>query len=1163
MRLSRLFTPTRLVIVATTVVAALTGAVLTAPGDLAAADTAQGAQFVASTGRIFDTRDGTGGFKTAMPANTWRTVQVTGKAGVPSSSSVTAVALNLIEVSPSGLGQVSVRPNPNTAATLVGTFDGGDLGTTSNQADVAVNRDGTIQVETNASTQLVADVEGYYSTDSSAAGGYAPIAGKRYAGDQAITANGNYAVQITGVNGIPSNATAVVADFVVKNKGTDPGHIAPGPAGSSVPTTSLSYPGVANVATATSAHVQLSGDGKLEVWNRNSTVIALSIDIEGYFIPGSSTAGSFTPSSGRAYDTRVKPHVSVPKGKTITIPLGGTHHIPRAADGLSSVVVDLIAIHASTDTAGFARAWADGTAEPNISDVEYAPNSIRSNTNTVPVGLDGAIEIHNLGTAAVDFVVDIEGWYAGPSSTLCAHDDTTILNASTVGADQGDPTLSAALTNGLGEPVNATLFIQDQAGNEVGTSPEASGQIESGSSAIYHPAGLAEGATYTWWLHATVTDACASQATSPRQVFTMGRQSLSQPTVSTITLPGADLGTIAGPVGGAFSAGPISSGTDGSSAWSSEMKVNFSKLPDGSRITKAVLHGGSVTCLSAESCADETATLIPVNTDVASIASPDEAAAVPATEDSIILSGAGGDVDITALAQSWYGGGEATDTGAVIHSATSATKGFRLSSNSTLEVQYVAPTRPTAPTQIKVTPGDGGLLIGWAAPADPGYLDRTGATDGISGYTVALTQKGTSNPIINRTVTGDSTVVTGLSDDTTYVIQVSAKNAVGTGPVSATEGTPSPVASGPSGYIDEVQKLATAQTEIASGASASTADAAGTDPTVRDGLGVNGSELVQQSDAAATTDQTDSEDGPKLSDVLVAPNSGSNTVTVFATIADSGITVDSSDPAAPVTLSTGSTESVAYTLTTESLPAFVSTADTAAVALPVPPTAGDTLTDPSADVDGVGQAPLELDSGTGEISATDSSTSSSTAKTATAMASSSYVSVNYSGIARWAKTYAASDEYNGYRDDCTDFAARAMYYGGGMRMIRPPGLFPPRKDTNDHHWYHDGVVPPHYSLSWGVALDSLKFVEYEGTAVSHSRDGMGVGDVVYSNWSGDRSGKHVNHAGIIVKVTSKNVYIAQHSPSRVDSLEKQKGYHSWRQYGPHMYLWITRPVESK
>lgn len=140
-----------------------------------------------------------------------------------------------------------------------------------------------------------------------------------------------------------------------------------------------------------------------------------------------------------------------------------------------------------------------------------------------------------------------------------------------------------------------------------------------------------------------------------------------------------------------------------------------------------------------------------------------------------------------------------------------------------------------------------------------------------------------------------------------------------------------------------------------------------------------------------------------------------------------------------------------------------------------------------------------------------------------------------------------------------------MYYGGGIHMVFPSGGgVLPHNDSNDHHWYHGGnSFYPRYSTSWGVAKNNFAFLRNEGTAVSHSLAGMGTGDIVYVNWNGDSSGNHVDHTGVIVRVTSKNAYIAQHTSNTIDSLNNQKGWHSWRGNNPHLYLWVTRPVEAK
>ncbi|MEO8156392.1 MAG: hypothetical protein ABI648_01255, partial [Betaproteobacteria bacterium] len=61
-----------------------------------------GGQFRPTQGRIVDTRNGTGGYSTPLPANTARVYQVTGLAGVPSTG-VSAVLLSVSALAPTSL----------------------------------------------------------------------------------------------------------------------------------------------------------------------------------------------------------------------------------------------------------------------------------------------------------------------------------------------------------------------------------------------------------------------------------------------------------------------------------------------------------------------------------------------------------------------------------------------------------------------------------------------------------------------------------------------------------------------------------------------------------------------------------------------------------------------------------------------------------------------------------------------------------------------------------------------------------------------------------------------------------------------------------------------------------------------------------------------------
>ncbi|MBV9822275.1 MAG: hypothetical protein JO144_08530, partial [Actinobacteria bacterium] len=157
----------------------LAGAPHAAP---AHADTQAGAGglFVPAVGRLLDTRNGTGGYSTAMPAGTVRTVAAAGRAGIPSTG-VSAVALSLTAVGAGSIGAVSVAPGD--VATATGTalvFNPGD--SVSNTALVALHADGTLHVVADHPVQLIIDVQGYFTDgDSTAPGGFVAVDQRRIA----------------------------------------------------------------------------------------------------------------------------------------------------------------------------------------------------------------------------------------------------------------------------------------------------------------------------------------------------------------------------------------------------------------------------------------------------------------------------------------------------------------------------------------------------------------------------------------------------------------------------------------------------------------------------------------------------------------------------------------------------------------------------------------------------------------------------------------------------------------------------------------------------------------------------------------------------------------------------------------------------------------------
>jgi len=396
-------------------VAPVPGQPAVAVADTAAATGAAGL-FVPLTGRLLDTRNGTGGYATPMPANTVRTVAAAGVVGIPSSG-VSALALTLTAVGAPTAGAVSVAPAD--VATPTGTalvFNPSD--SVSNTDLVALHADGQLHVLSNAAVNLIIDVQGYFTAGSATApGGFVPLDQARIVDTRngtnvpqaQVTTGNSITVTAAGLAGVPSEASAVYVNIAVLGQTTN-GYLRTYAADAAVPTTGAL--GFDASTQAESVAIPLSGDGAFTVLVGAGGPVDLLVDIQGYFTP---TAGSgvFTPAAVRLLDTRAAPVRTIAGNGVLTLSVAGLAGIPAVADGLAAVALNLRTVQTSTSPAsGYLRVWPSDQPEPAISSVNYTRlDTYRADLVIVAPAADGTVKIHNGGPSAIDLVVDVEGWF--------------------------------------------------------------------------------------------------------------------------------------------------------------------------------------------------------------------------------------------------------------------------------------------------------------------------------------------------------------------------------------------------------------------------------------------------------------------------------------------------------------------------------------------------------------------------------------------------------------------------------------------------------------------------------------------------------------------------------------------------------------------------------
>ena len=229
-----------------------------------------------------------------------------------------------------------------------------------------------------------------------------------------VPAGGTLEVPVGGLNGVPGDAAAVVAN-ITATAPDGAGHLRVFPCGQARPGAStLNSPTGASVANGTI--VGLGAGGKICVYTPTRTHVL--VDVVGYF-PAGAAYTALAPV--RIADTRVGQPVAfpaskvpVPAGGTLEVPVGGANGVPADA---AAVVANITAT--APDGAGHLRVFPCGQARPGASTLNYPAGASVANGTIVGLGTGGKICVYTPTRTHV--LVDVVGYFpAGAAYTALA-----------------------------------------------------------------------------------------------------------------------------------------------------------------------------------------------------------------------------------------------------------------------------------------------------------------------------------------------------------------------------------------------------------------------------------------------------------------------------------------------------------------------------------------------------------------------------------------------------------------------------------------------------------------------------------------------------------------------------------------------------------------------
>ncbi|WP_042383114.1 S53 family peptidase [Streptacidiphilus melanogenes] len=337
-----------------------------------------------------------------LPAYGTEPVRITGQHGVPSTG-VTSVVLDVTVASVGGAGQLTVYPDRAAKPATPQLSWPGANRRISVQVTVPVPADGVIDLYSNATIHMTADVMGYYSNATGGAklttvASPTRLLDTRHAvgvSTTSILTNKAVTFQVTGRGGVPSTGVSAVVLNLGSVNSTGSGYFTAYAGGATRPgTTNLSWmsggPYVANQAV-----VPVSSSGTVSVYvTGTSHVVA---DVQGYYSTGAAT--QFTPvTSTRLFNSQVA------AGSNTAVTVVGKAGVPT---GAKYALVSLTS--ATAGGSGSGLAYATGGGHASYADWYWLTGQTTSNEVLVPLSSGGQLSVYS--STGTRLQVDLQGYY--------------------------------------------------------------------------------------------------------------------------------------------------------------------------------------------------------------------------------------------------------------------------------------------------------------------------------------------------------------------------------------------------------------------------------------------------------------------------------------------------------------------------------------------------------------------------------------------------------------------------------------------------------------------------------------------------------------------------------------------------------------------------------